>query len=1142
MRKVITVDGNEACSYTSYLFTEIAGIYPITPSSPMAEHIDEWGMMKRKNIFGNEVKVIEMQSEAGAAGMVHGSLVAGLLTSTYTASQGLLLMIPNMYKIAGEMLPLTMHVAARTISTHALSIFGDHSDIYAARMTGFAMLASSSVQDAALLSAVAHLSAIQSSIPFMHFFDGFRTSHEINKIKVLEEEDYKNLIDEDALEKFRKKAMNPITPNTRGTASNDDIFFQNTEARNEDYEKLVDIVNRYMKKINTRTRLDYRPFNYYGSKSAKKVIVAMGSVCETIKETVDFLNNEGEKVGLIEVHLYRPFSIKYFLKELPNTVNKIAVLDRTKEAGSIGEPLYLDVSSALKGKKIKVVGGRFGLSSKNTTPAQIKAVFDMLEKPRHNFTIGIKDDVTNLSLEIDENFKIGGTEDYLFYGYGSDGMITASKGIIKLVGEESKKYVQGYFEYDSRKSGGVTVSHLRFSKKEIRKAYYVDNPKFITVTKDSYFLEFDILKNIKENGILLVNTCKTEEELLNMLTDNIKYTILQKNIKFYIINAYDLASKLGLGNKISTIMQSAIMYLSSLIDYNKAKKEMKKLAEAKFEKKGEDIVKANLYAIEGAPNYIKEVKVPKELLLIEEEKKPKKITEALLERKGNELPVSSFLKHKDGIYKGATSKYEKKGLSDIVPKYIMENCISCNQCALVCPHNVIRPYLLNEEEYENAPSYIQKYCKKDLLKKDYYFTIGISVKDCTGCGLCIKTCPGLRNVKALITEKLSTQLKENEQKRFDYLNKNIENKNIFPNDTVKGIGFHNCNFEFCGACAGCGETPYIKLLTSLVGEKLMIANATGCSSIYGGSTSSMPYNIPWASSLFEDNAEFGYGIYMANKLIKEQIQKVMEENMENKNAPLFKKWIENQNDYNITKEIYEKIDYENIPPFIKEHKKDLIAKSVWIIGGDGWAYDIGFGGIDHVLSSKENIKILVLDSEVYSNTGGQSSKSTGIGGIASFSQSGKKTRKKDLARIAMCYDNVFVASISLGYNFLHTIRIMKEAIEFDGPAIVIAYSPCISHGIKKGMDHSIEEEKLATRCGYAPVFTCNPKTGRVKLYSKDTDFSLYDKFLEGETRYANMKKLDKEKARILLNKNKKYAIQRYTYFKNLDEQTEKLSK
>lgn len=1142
MRKVMTVDGNEACSYTSYFFTEIAGIYPITPSSPMAEHIDEWSAMERKNIFDNKVKVVEMQSEAGAAGMVHGSLVSGLLTSTYTASQGLLLMIPNMYKIAGEMLPLTMHVAARTLSTHALSIFGDHSDIYAARMTGFAMLASSSVQDAALLSAVAHLSSIQSSIPFLHFFDGFRTSHEINKIKVLDKEEYKKLIDEKALEKFRNKAMNPLTPNTRGTASNDDIFFQNTEARNQDYELLADIVNRYMKKINTRTRLDYKPFNYYGSHSAKKVIVAMGSVCETIKETIDFLNKNGEKVGLIEVHLYRPFSAKYFLKELPNTTSKIAVLDRTKEIGSIGEPLYLDVCSVLKDKKIKVVGGRYGLSSKNTTPAQIKAVFDMLEKPKHNFTIGIDDDVTHLSLPIDEDFKIGGTEDYLFYGYGSDGMITASKGILKLVGEQSKNFVQGYFEYDSKKSGGVTVSHLRFSPKEIRKTYYVDDPKFIAITKDSYLLEFDVLKNIKENAILLLNTSKSEEEIQNMLTDNIKYTIYEKNIKFYTINAYELASRLGLGNKISIIMQSAIMYLSSLLNYDKAKEEMKKLVIDKFSKKGENVVEANLYAIEGAPNYIKQITISRENFLIEEDKIPKKMALALIQRKGEYLPVSAFLKHKDGIFEGATTKYEKKAISDLVPKYIMENCISCNQCTLVCPHNVIRPYLLSEEEFEDAPSYVQSHCKKDPVQKNYYFTIGISIKDCTGCGLCLRTCPGFRDAKALIFEKLSTQLKENEQKRFDYLNKNIEDKKLFPENTVKGVGFHKCHFEFCGACAGCGETPYIKLLTSLVGKKLMIANATGCSSIYGGSTSSMPYEIPWASSLFEDNAEFGYGMFMANKLVKNQIKKVMEENMNNKNAVLFKKWIENQDDYEITKEIYETIDYESAPTYIKEHKKDLIAKSIWIIGGDGWAYDIGFGGIDHVLSSKENIKILVLDSEVYSNTGGQASKSTGAGSLASFAQSGKKTRKKDLARIAMCYDNVYVASISLGYSFLNTIRIMKEAIDHQGPSLVIAYSPCISHGIKKGMDYTIEEEKLATRCGYAPVFTCNPATGRVKLYSKDTDFSLYEKFLEGETRYANIKKVNPEEARRLLNQNRKYAIQRYTYFKNLDEQTEKLEK
>lgn len=1131
----MTVDGNEACSYTSYMFTEVAGIYPITPSSPMAEHIDEWSKKGNLNVFNDTPKVVEMQSEAGAAGMVHGSLSAGLLTSTYTASQGLLLMIPNMYKIAGEMLPLTMHVAARSLSTHALSIFGDHQDVYAARATGFAMLASSSVQDAAYLAAVAHLSSIKSSIPFMHFFDGFRTSHEIDKIKVLEKEDLVKLIDEKALQKFRARAMQPGHAVTKGTNENDDIYFQHTEARNTYYDELPDIVNRYMKKINTRTRCDYKPFNYYGHRAAKKVIIAMGSVCETIKETIDELSKKGEKLGLIEVHLYRPFSTKYFLKELPSTVTKIAVLDRTKEAGSIGEPLYLDVCSILGNKKIKVVGGRYGLSSKNTTPADIKAVYDMLEKPKHNFTVGIEDDVTGLSLPVNRAFKIGGTDDFLFYGYGSDGMVSASKAIIKMIGDNTNQHVQGYFQYDSKKSGGVTISHLRFSKNEIRKTYYVDSPRVVVVTKDSYMREFDVLSNIEANGILILNTNKSEEEVKGMLTDQMKFIIQNKKITFYLINAYDLARKVGLGNRISTIMESAILKITNLIDYEKAKEKMKMFASEKFSKKGEDIITANFLAIEGAPNYLTKITIEEEILLIEEPKPVKGITKALLERRGNELPVSSFHKIIDGRFEGATSKLEKKGISDVVPQYLLDNCTECNQCSLVCPHGVIRPYMLSTEEYNKAPSYIKSRCKNAVGKEGYYFTIAISVLDCTGCGLCMNTCPGLRGVKALISSTLSEQVKENEQKRFDYLNKHIRNKELFDKSTVKGIGFEKCNFEFCGACAGCGETPYIEILTRLLGDELMIANATGCSSIYGGSPVSLPYSIPWSSSLFEDNAEFGYGIMMGGQVMKDRIASIMKQNLEGSNKELFHTWLENKDDYKITKEVYETLDYETVPKELIPIKEYLVARSVWTIGGDGWAYDIGFGGIDQVLSSGDNVNILVLDSEVYSNTGGQASKATGVGSIASFASSGKKTIKKDLARIAMCYPGVYVGAISLGHNFMQTIKTLKEAAAYKGPSIVIAYSPCISHGIKGGMGTTIEEEKLATMCGYFPTFRYHPELDEFKLFSKVVNFDLYEAFLDREARYANIKKVNKEEAEALLQKNKENAIKRFAYLKTLEK-------
>lgn len=1121
MKKQVTVDGNEACSIAAYMFTELAGIYPITPSSPMAEHCDEYSSKNIKNIFGEKVNIVEMQSEAGAAGFVHGSLQGGCLTTTFTASQGLLLMIPNMYKIAGEMLPCVIHVAARSLATHALSIFGDHQDVMATRQTGFALLASSSVQDAHYMSAIAHLTAISSSMPFLHFFDGFRTSHEINKIEVLEQEDYKELIDYESLKKFKDKSLNIHNPNTRGTAQNDDIYFQATEARNKNYEELPDIVNNYMEKINKLAGTDYKPFNYYGNKFAKKIIIAMGSVCETIKETIDDLKD----YGLIEVHLYRPFSKEYLLSIIPETVEKIAVLDRTKEAGSIGEPLYLDVVAALKNKNIKIVGGRYGLSSKNTTPRQIKAIYDMLDNPINDFTIGITDDITYKSLKVDETYKLENSKEFLIYGYGSDGMVSASKSIMKLIGNNTSNYVQGYFQYDSKKSGGVTITHLRFNENKIRSTYYVENPSIIVVTKESYLEEFEILENIKENGIFILNTIKTEQELNETLPQQVKNKIKEKNIKIYTINAYLLARNLGLGNKISTIMEAIILKLSNIIDYNLAKQEMKKNAKNRYFKKGEEIINANYNAIEEAEKYLKEIK-------IDNTKTPNldtnyhSIYEAMRKRKGNELKVSDFINTKDGIYEPGTTKKEKRGVTEIVPFWINEKCIQCNMCGTVCPHGVIRPYILSEEEYNNSPDYIKNRCIKEITKQGY-FIIGISVKDCTGCGLCIKSCPGKANIKALQLENI----KEDEQKIFDYLEKNITYK---PQkiENIKTIQFKKPKFEFHGACAGCGETAYIKLLTQMYGENLIIANATGCSSIYGGSLPSTPYNIPWANSLFEDNAEFGYGILNATNYKRTQIKNIMEKNLDNENKELFMSWLENYDDYEITKKVYENINYETCPKELTNLKDYITKRIIYTIGGDGWAYDIGFSGIDHVLSTNDNINILILDTQIYSNTGGQSSKSSPIGSIASFTTSGKKSAKKDLARIALSYPHVYVAQVSLGANPSHLMKIFKEATNYNGPSIIIAYSPCISHGIKGGMSETNEIQKLATNCGYFPIFHYNPTEQKFYLDS-NADFNLYDEFLNKQTRYNMLKTINPEEAEELLKQNKENEIKRYEYYKNL---------
>ena len=1133
------MDGNEACSYVSYNFTEVGGIYPITPASPMAELTDKWSNEGKLNYFNQPVKIVEMESEAGAIGMVHGSLQSGCLTTTYTASQGLLLMIPNMYRIAGELLPCVINVAARSLATHALSIFGDHQDIYATRSTGFAILASSSVQQVMDLTGVAHLSTIKGRVPFINFFDGFRTSHELQKIDVIDTNKLKELIDEKSLNEFRNRALNNINPVIRGTAQNEDIYFQATEVRNKYYDQLPDIVASYMNEINRITGNDYQPFNYYGSKNANKVIVAMGSVCETIREVVDYLTSEKhENVGLLEVHLYRPFSAKHFLKVLPKSVKKIAVLDKTKEAGSSGEPLYLDVVKTIKDidARVSVYGGRYGLSNKNTTPAMIKGVYDFLDTRdvHNNFTVGIVDDVTNLSIKYDNGFHLlNQNVEFLIYGFGSDGMVSASKDLLKITGSYSNAYVQGYFQYDSKKSGGVTISHMRFGKGPITSPYYIENPSLVVCTKDSYLKRLRILDKIKNKGVFVLNTNKNPDQVIAMLTDHDKKILKNRNIKMFIIDANGIASNNGLGNKISAVMEVLIFKIGKVINFDFALGKVKENLAIKFGNKSGDIVSKNIKAIEDSLDSLVPVKIPN-ANFEEYPTAAKGMFEIIDSMEGDSLPVSSFLSMADGSFDAGTSKLDKRDISSTAPCYIAQNCISCNLCSLVCPHAVIRPFLLDEKEQLDAVSSLNdKLIPSNIKDQNLKYTIGISIPDCTGCGLCVDVCPGKKGAKALIMKAKEELLKDKLDDDYKYLFNEVSEKRVMPISTVKGSQFRYPKFEFPGACAGCGETAYLKLLTQLFGDNMVIANATGCSSIYGASVPSMPYSIPWQNSLFEDNAEFGYGMKIADLTMKDRIVSLIKNNMDlvkKSERDIYLNYANNINE-DTANDLLKIIDSTKIIELLSL-KKFISPKSVWMVGGDGWAYDIGFGGVDHVLSTKENTNILVLDTEVYSNTGGQTSKSTRIGAVAKFSSSGKRNAKKDLARIALSYSHVYVGTISLGANPNQAIKVLREAASYDGPSIIIAYAPCIAHGIIKGLN-SLKEEKNAVEAGYYPLFHYNPDNGEFILDSK-ADFSKYDEFILGEDRYKSLTKITKNST-SLLEQNKKNAIDRYEYYKNLSD-------
>lgn len=1173
MNKIMkTMDGNEAAAYAAYAFTEVAGIYPITPSSPMADYTDIWAAQGKKNLFGMPVKVIEMQSEAGAAGSVHGSLQVGALTTTYTASQGLLLKIPNMYKIAGQLLPGVIHVAARSLASQALSIFGDHQDIYACRQTGFAMLASDSVQEVMDLAGVAHLSAIKGRVPFVHFFDGFRTSHEIQKIEVMDYDVFDKLLDKEAVQKFRDESLNPENPKSRGTAQNDDIYFQTRELSNRFYDALPEIVADYMKEISKVTGREYKPFNYYGDPSATRIIIAMGSVNQTLEEVVDYLNKKGEKVGIVKVHLYRPFSVKYLFDIMPKSVEKIAVLDRTKEPGSIGEPLYLDIKAAFYGKKnhLLIIGGRYGLSSKDVDPAQMIAVFDELKKdnPKDGFTVGIVDDVTNLSLEVGSKISLSdeSSVECLFYGLGADGTVGANKNSIKIIGDNTGLYAQAYFAYDSKKSGGYTRSHLRFGKKPIRSTYLVSNPHFVACSVASYLEIYDVLDGIRENGTFLLNSIWDADETVKRIPDKIKKILADKNINFFIINATKLAKDIGLGGRTNTIMQSAFFKLANIIPFEDARVYMKNFAKKSYGNKGDAIVEMNYKAIdEGADELVKvEVDPLWSNLSDDNQKEDKYIGNNFIENvvkpmnaaRGDSLPVSAFLGHEDGGFSEGTTQFEKRGVGVSVPMWKEENCIQCNQCVFVCPHSVIRAFLLDENEVQKAPNTVKDHIldAKGKEVKDLKYKIQVSPLDCTGCELCAINCPSKE--KSLVMVPLNDELDRGEQENADYLFKEVTYKDdIINKESVKGIGFSESLFEFHGACPGCGETPYINLVTRLYGDHTIIANATGCSSIYGGSAPSMPYKknkdgkgVAWANSLFEDNAEFGMGMKVATDTIRHRIENIMintKNEVPNAIAALYNDWLEYREDAKISGEIRQKLipileqnlDKKGVVDILS--LKDYISKkSQWIIGGDGWAYDIGFGGLDHVLASGEDVNVLVLDTEVYSNTGGQSSKASRAGSIAQFTAAGKPAQHKDLGMMMMTYGNIYVAQINSNASQATTLKAIIAAENFPGPSLIIAYSPCIAHGIKGGLSSSGNQAELATKCGYWPTYTYDPRLislgkNPLKITSKEPDWDLYEEFLSKEVRYNALKKLNPKKAEELYAKNKADAMRDYRQLKRL---------
>lgn len=1167
-----TMDGNTAAAHVSYAFTDVAAIYPITPSSNMAEYVDEWASQGRLNLFGQKVLVKEMQSEAGAAGAVHGSLQAGALTTTYTASQGLLLMIPNMYKIAGELLPAVFHVSARAVASHALSIFGDQSDVMACRQTGFALLASGSVQEVMDMASVAHLAAIKGRVPFLHFFDGFRTSHEIQRIEVMDYEDLRDLVDYDAIKEFRQRALNPENPVTRGTAENGDIFFQAAEASNKYYEDIVEIVADYMKEISRITGRSYHPFDYYGDPEAERVIIAMGSVTDTIEETCDYLNANGEKVGVIKVRLYRPFSEKYFFDVLPKSVKKIAVLDRTKEKGAGAEPLHLDILQAFYRKDAQpiIVGGRYGLSSKDTTPSQIKAVYDNLSKdePKDNFTIGIEDDVTFHSLEVKDiiNTEPEGTIRCKFWGFGSDGTVGANKSAIKIIGDDSGLYAQGYFDYDSKKSGGVTCSHLRFGKQPIKSTYLISHADFISCSKQAYVYNYDLLEGLRPGGTFLLNCLWEDDELEANLPDNLKKYIAENDIQFYTINATKIAGEIGLGGRINMVMQAAFFKLSEVLPLEDAVRHLKDEVVKNYGKKGEAVVNMNYEAIDRGIDALHKIDVPESWKNIEikeekvDESRPKfvrEIADVMNRMQGKTLPVSAFTgKYVDGTFEMGTAAYEKRAIAVHVPQWKIENCIQCNQCSLVCPHACIRPFLLTEEEAANKPAEFETKKANGKGLNNYEYRIQVSVLDCTGCGNCADVCPAKE--KALVMMPFEEEYHP-QKENWEYAISLSEKKDVMDKYSLKGSQFNKPYLEFSGACAGCGETPYAKLITQLYGDHMMIANATGCSSIWGGSAPSTPYctdcdgrGPAWANSLFEDNAEYGYGMALANRQIRDKIEELMNELIElDANSELneiLKYWIENKNDTPATKDVYGKLvtgkfdlkgnaRAEELLNEIMERKDYLVKKSVWVFGGDGWAYDIGFGGLDHVLASGEDINIFVMDTEVYSNTGGQSSKATPLAAIAKFAASGKRIRKKDLGLMMTSYGYVYVAQIALGANMNQTLKALKEAESYNGPSLVIAYAPCISHGLKQGMGRTIATEKQAVDCGYWHLYRYDPRLEEqgknpFQLDSKEPKESFQD-FLNGEVRYTSLKRSFPQEAEELFKIAELEAKRKYIHYKQL---------